>query len=47
MTVYDLISKWLKEAVSEWNQAQKDQNYLKMLEIKILIDKLREIRDGN
>lgn len=41
----DLINKWIKETINEFEEAKKDQNYLKMIAMKYLLQELRILRD--
>lgn len=41
----DLINKWIKETITEFEEAKKDQNYYKMIEMKYLLQELRILRD--
>lgn len=45
MTVYDLISKWIREAQVEQDIAKANQNTFKPLQLIKTIRKLKELKD--
>ena len=44
MSPYELIDKWIREANLEYPKAKESENYLKMKQIQVIIERLRDMK---
>lgn len=45
MTIHDLVSKWIREAIAEKELAKKHQNTFKLVQLTRIVRQLNEMRD--